>query len=132
MASPGSVLASGGSSIVQAMQGIVASFAKSTVMGQLYAGVALVELAAGLTGNLAFAGIFNLGLGLDSMTGLGLPFFVSTISLSLIFFASTKSALQHSKVSCCIKLTHAPQILFALTFGIPFFLPTRQEVTRSS
>ncbi len=67
------------------MQGIVASFAKSTVMGQLYAGVALVELAAGLIGNLAFAGIFNLGLELDSMAGLGLPFFVSTVSLPLLF-----------------------------------------------
>lgn len=71
------------------MQGIVSSFAKSKTMGQLYAGVALVELAAGLTGYLAFAGIFDLGLGLNSMTGLGLPFFFSTVSLPL-FSASAK------------------------------------------
>ena len=129
MASPGSVLASGGSSIVQAMQGIVASFVKSTVMGQLYAGVALVELAAGLTGNLAFAGIFNLGLGLDSMTGLGLPFFVSTVSLPLLF-ASAKLALQHSKVCCYIRLRHATQILFAFALGISFFIPTREKSIR--
>ena len=66
------------------MQGIVSSFAKSTTMGQLYAGVALVELAAGLTGYLAFAGLFDLGLGFNSITGLGLPFFVSTVSLPLL------------------------------------------------
>ena len=67
------------------MQGIVAAFAESSVTGQLYTGLALVELAAGLSGNLAFAGIFNLGLDLESVTGLGLPFFVSTVSLSLLF-----------------------------------------------
>jgi len=66
------------------MQGIVACFARPSITGQLYAGVAIVELAAGLTGNLAFAGLFNLGLDLESVTGLGLPYFVSTVSL---FFA---------------------------------------------
>jgi len=62
------------------MQGIVAAFAKSSVMGQLYAGVALVELAGGFIGTLAFAGIFNLGLNLKSDIGLGLPFLVSSVS----------------------------------------------------
>jgi hypothetical protein len=94
VASTGSVLASGGNGIVQAMQGIVAAFAKSSVTGQLYTGLALVELAAGLSGNLAFAGIFNLGLELEkSVTGLGLPFFVSTVSLSLLFFLLPRSLL---------------------------------------
>ena len=78
------------------MQGIVSSFAKTTTMGQLYAGVALVELAAGLTGHLAFAGIFDLGLELNSITGLGLPFFVSTVSL-LLLSASTKVGSTVSK-----------------------------------
>jgi hypothetical protein len=62
------------------MQGIVAHFADASVAGQLYAGVALVELTAGLSGGLAFAGLFNIGLGLDSVMGLGLPFFVSAVS----------------------------------------------------
>jgi hypothetical protein len=63
------------------MQGIIASFAEPTFMGQLYAGVALVELAAGLTGHLAFAALFNLALGLESLAGFGVPFFVSTVIL---------------------------------------------------
>lgn len=54
-------------------------------MGRLYAGVAL-----------AFAGIFDLGLGLSSMTGLGLPIFVSTVSLPILS-ASAKVGSTASK-----------------------------------
>lgn len=72
-------------------------------MGQLYAGVALVELAAALTGNLTFAAIFGLGLGLDSKIGLGLPFLVSTVSL-VIQFVSLLQALELSKACYAIKL----------------------------
>ncbi|KAK3196983.1 hypothetical protein GRF29_1536g187778 [Pseudopithomyces chartarum] len=89
----GAVVTTGGNGIVQAMQGIVASLARSSsVTGQLYAGVALAELTAALIGGLAFAGLFNLGMNSGSETGLGLPFIVSAM-------------------------------LFLITFGISFFIP---------
>lgn len=78
------------------MQGIVANFAHSFDVAQLYAGVALVELAAGLTGGLAFAGLFNLGLELRSVKGLGLPFFVSAVSLSLWPHKSRRASCAYS------------------------------------
>lgn len=67
------------------MQGIVTSFVKSMVIGQLYAGIALVELAAGLIRNL-------LDLELDSTIGLGLSFYVSIVNI-LLLFASANLAL---------------------------------------
>lgn len=90
----GAVVTTGGNGIVQAMQGIVASLARSSsVTGQLYAGVALAELTAALIGGLAFAGLFNLGMNSGSETGLGLPFIVSAVShilLNLPYFHSVR------------------------------------------
>ena len=66
------------------MQGIVAQFADASVTAQLYAGVALVELVAGLTAGPAFAALFNVGLGLDTRVGLGFPFFISAVRYQVV------------------------------------------------
>lgn len=75
----GSVLSSSGNGVVQAMQGVVASYGNTSIMGQLYAGVALVELMASLTGSLAFAKMFDLGLGMATPWGLGVPSYASAV-----------------------------------------------------
>lgn len=111
------------------MQGVIASFAKSTAMEQLYGGVALVELSEGLIENLAFAGIFNLGLELGSMTGLGLPFFVITVGLPLLL-PLLVDPIALKKNYFYIKLRHSAQIFFVLALGISFFMPTKERTMR--
>ena len=81
MKTSGSVLYSLGGGVPQVMQGIVASYTSVSIAGQIYAGIAMVELLAGLTGGLTFARIFEMGLNLASTWGLGLPFFVAAVSL---------------------------------------------------
>jgi len=92
----GSMIASGGSGIVQAMQGIVA-YANPSIMAQVYAGVALVELMGGLTGSFAFAGIFDISLGLTSRWGLGMPFYASAVG---VYFWTSLFCLELLSFSC--------------------------------
>lgn len=79
----GSVLLACGGGIPSAMQGMFATYAKSkgndTAMGQIYAGLAIAELAAGLFGSLAYAGLLNVGLKLGGW-GFGLPYYISAVS----------------------------------------------------
>ena len=136
----GSVIASGGSGIVQAMQRIVASYANASIMAQLYAGVALVELIGGLTGSLAFAGIFDIGLGLTlwwgrdraryspavaNCPGVGMPFYTSAVS----FFGPHCLALNRSHLAMSAPtrniLTNALQVLFILACLLSFALRTK-------
>lgn len=74
----GYVLTGGGYGIYQALQGLLASFTDKTYTGQIYASAALVELVARLTGAIAFAKFFDIGLGLPSW-GIGFPFFVASV-----------------------------------------------------
>ncbi|KAI1733385.1 major facilitator superfamily domain-containing protein [Xylaria scruposa] len=73
----GSLLGSTGNGIVQALQGLLAAFADRSSTGQLFAGAALIELLALFSGSLAFAGLFDVGLGTGSIWGMGLPFYIS-------------------------------------------------------
>ncbi|KAH7056001.1 major facilitator superfamily domain-containing protein [Macrophomina phaseolina] len=110
----GLVLGAGGNGITQTMRGLVAHFAvgveggdgcgegeggergstTGSRLGQLYAGIALLELVAVLTGEMAFAGLFGLGTrlarGADDAGGegegngwFGLPFYVAGVTFFL-------------------------------------------------
>lgn len=110
----GMVLGAAGNGITQTMRGLVAHFAvgvpgassggggddgeegeregTGTRMGQLYAGIALLELVAVLTGEVAFAALFGMGMRL-SRSGfgggwLGLPFYAAGVSTFEIFTLS--------------------------------------------
>ncbi|KAI1121237.1 major facilitator superfamily domain-containing protein [Nemania abortiva] len=76
----GSILGSAGNGIMQALQGLLATFADRSSTGQLFAGAALLELLAQFSGSLAFAKLFDVGLGTGSVWGIGLPFYVSGVS----------------------------------------------------
>lgn len=76
------MLSSAGSGITQALQGLLATFADNSSTAQLFAGAAFVDLLARLTGSLAFAKLFDLGLGTGSRWGIGLPFYVSGVNAS--------------------------------------------------
>lgn len=76
----GSVFESTGYGIGQALQGTLASFANPSSTGELFAGAALIELLAGLSGTFAFAGLFDLGLQSRFPRGVGLPYFVAAVS----------------------------------------------------
>ncbi|GME25708.1 MFS transporter [Neofusicoccum parvum] len=126
----GLVLGSAGNGITQTMRGLVAHFAvapreagggeadeeeeeggsgrgNGSRMGQLYAGIALLELAAVLTGNVAFAALFGLGTRLSS-TGsggagwgsgwLGLPFYAAGVTFFLGFLCAAKLPMTTSRV----------------------------------
>ncbi|KAI0109611.1 major facilitator superfamily domain-containing protein [Nemania sp. FL0031] len=82
----GSILGSTGNGIMQALQGLLATFADRSSTGQLFAGAALLELLAQFSGSLTFAKLFDVGLGTGSVWGMGLPFYVSGI-ISLISVA---------------------------------------------
>lgn len=121
----GLVLASVGNGITQTMRGLVAHFAQGrrpaggdgrggdnegerrregegagSRMGQLYAGIALLELIAVLTGEMAFAALFGLGTRLSSGDGeggggsgswwvkgwMGLPFYAAAVSSAISLF----------------------------------------------
>lgn len=124
----GLVLASVGNGITQTMRGLVAHFAQGrpvggdggdgggdnegerrregegtgSRMGQLYAGIALLELIAVLTGEMAFAALFGLGTRLSSGGGegedgsgswwvkgwMGLPFYAAAVSSAIPLFDS--------------------------------------------
>lgn len=123
----GLVLASVGNGITQTMRGLVAHFAQGrrpaggdggggggdnegerrregegtgSRMGQLYAGIALLELIAVLTGEMAFAALFGLGTKLSSgveggesgswwVKGwMGLPFYAAAVSSAISLFDS--------------------------------------------
>lgn len=120
----GLVLASVGNGITQTMRGLVAHFAQrrpvggdgdggdnegerrregegtGSRMGQLYAGIALLELIAVLTGEMAFAALFGLGTRLSSgveggesgswwVKGwMGLPFYAAAVSSAISLFDS--------------------------------------------
>ncbi|KAI0417171.1 major facilitator superfamily domain-containing protein [Xylaria grammica] len=73
----GSLLSSTGNGITQALQGLLAAFADRSSTGQLFAAAALLELLAQFSGSLAFAGLFDVGLGTGSIWGMGLPFYIS-------------------------------------------------------
>ena len=70
----------------QAMQGIVASFTDPTDFGQLYTGVAVIELISGLCGSYFFAALFSRVLKSPSKQLLGLPIELSAVSSNLISF----------------------------------------------
>lgn len=72
------MLTGGGYGIYQALQGLLAAFADKAYTGQVYASAALVELIARLTGAIAFAKFFDIGLGLPPW-GIGIPFLVASV-----------------------------------------------------
>ncbi|KAF6807775.1 major facilitator superfamily transporter [Colletotrichum sojae] len=84
-----SVFDSAGYGVSLSLHGILAAFADPASTGELFAGAALVELLAGLSGSFVFAGFFDLGLGLKIPRGIGLPYFVGAI---LYAFSTTHSA----------------------------------------
>ncbi|KAI8249973.1 hypothetical protein K4K53_013004 [Colletotrichum sp. SAR 10_77] len=84
-ASVGSVTGYG---IGQALQGTLASFANPSSTGELFAGAALIELLAGLSGTFAFAGLFDLGLQSRFPRGVGLPYFVAAILYAIAVIES--------------------------------------------
>ncbi|KAB2569628.1 hypothetical protein DBV05_g11698, partial [Lasiodiplodia theobromae] len=125
----GLVLASVGNGITQTMRGLVAHFAQrrpvgdggggdnegerrregegtGSKMGQLYAGIALLELIAVLTGEMAFAALFGLGTRLSSGGGegggsgswwvkgfMGLPFYAAAVIFFLGFVCAIRIPL---------------------------------------
>ncbi|KAF5489527.1 MFS efflux pump atnC [Colletotrichum siamense] len=84
----GSVFESTGYGIGQALQGTLASFANPSSTGELFAGAALIELLAGLSGTFAFAGLFDLGLQSRFPRGVGLPYFVAAILYAIAVIES--------------------------------------------
>uniref|UniRef100_L2G7W6 Major facilitator superfamily transporter n=1 Tax=Colletotrichum fructicola (strain Nara gc5) TaxID=1213859 RepID=L2G7W6_COLFN len=84
----GSVFESTGYGIGQALQGTLASFANPPSTGELFAGAALIELLAGLSGTFAFAGLFDLGLQSRFPRGVGLPYFVAAILYAIAVIES--------------------------------------------
>ncbi|KAL3303963.1 MFS transporter [Colletotrichum asianum] len=84
----GSVFESTGYGIGQALQGTLASFANLSSTGELFAGAALIELLAGLSGTFAFAGLFDLGLQSRFPRGVGLPYFVAAILYAIAVIES--------------------------------------------
>lgn len=74
---------SAGYGVSLSLHGILASFADPASTGELFAGAALVELLAGLSGSFAFAGFFDLGLGLKIPRGIGLPYLVGAVRVIL-------------------------------------------------
>ena len=64
------------------MQGLVASFASENYVAVIYSSIAMVELAGGMIGNVAFAALFDRGLHLggDAKWGLGIPYWTATVS----------------------------------------------------
>lgn len=76
----GTVISAFGNGIPQALQGFLATLVDQPTMGQFFAGAAFVELLAQLLGGVAFAGLFDFGLGLAGSSGIGLPFFASAVS----------------------------------------------------
>ncbi|KAI8305950.1 MFS efflux pump atnC [Colletotrichum sp. SAR11_240] len=85
---PSSVFESTGYGIGQALQGTLASFANPSSTGELFAGAALIELLAGLSGTFAFAGLFDLGLQSKFARGVGLPYFVAAILYAIAVIES--------------------------------------------
>ncbi|TDZ30315.1 MFS efflux pump atnC [Colletotrichum spinosum] len=87
----GAIFDSVGLAAFPALHSILATFADPNSTGELFAGAALVELLAGLSGSFAFAGFFDLGLRLSFPFAIGLPYFLAAalfgagtiISLSL-------------------------------------------------
>lgn len=101
----GSVFESTGYGIGQALQGTLASFANPSSTGELFAGAALIELLAGLSGTFAFAGLFDLGLQPRFLRGVGLPYFVAAVSYRMTNQAflqpiSDKPSLDTLRYSC--------------------------------
>ncbi|KAK2729456.1 major facilitator superfamily transporter [Colletotrichum kahawae] len=84
----GSVFESTGYGIGQALQGTLASFANPSSTGELFAGAALIELLAGLSGTFAFAGLFDLGLQSKFVRRVGLPYFVAAILYAIAVIES--------------------------------------------
>ncbi|KAF5512171.1 MFS efflux pump atnC [Colletotrichum aenigma] len=84
----GSVFESTGYGIGQALQGTLASFANPSSTGELFAGAALIELLAGLSGTFALAGLFDLGLQSKFVRGVGLPYFVAAILYAIAVIES--------------------------------------------
>ncbi|TDZ21198.1 MFS efflux pump atnC [Colletotrichum orbiculare MAFF 240422] len=88
---PRAIFDSVGLAAFPALHSILATFADPNSTGELFAGAALVELLAGLSGSFAFAGFFDLGLRLSFPFAIGLPYFLAAtlfgagtiISLSL-------------------------------------------------
>ena len=78
----GLVTSAAGQSVPQAMQGLVASFANNDYIAVLYSSIAMVELAGGMIGNVAFAALFDQGLHLGGKAkwGLGIPYWTATVS----------------------------------------------------
>ncbi|CAH0022778.1 unnamed protein product [Clonostachys rhizophaga] len=75
----GSLLGSAGNGVSQALKGLLATLADTSSTGQLFAGAAFLELLAQFAGSMTFAALFEVGLSLESLWGLGLPFFISGI-----------------------------------------------------
>ncbi|GAM89567.1 hypothetical protein ANO11243_076060 [Dothideomycetidae sp. 11243] len=104
----GSIFTSAGHGIMQTLQSILASTSRAQSTGQLFAGSALVELLAQFSGSLTFAKLFSIGLGLSSLWGMGLPFFVGAAIYAIagllwIALYSNQSAVtddQQTPVSC--------------------------------
>lgn len=86
----GSVLGSAGNGIIQALQGILASFSDGSSTGQLFAASALLELIAQLTGSFVFAKFFDIGLGIEAPWGVGTPFFASAVSRDILHLPRVK------------------------------------------
>ena len=87
------------------MQGLAASFTSRLNLGATYSTIAFLELAGGIVGGLAFAGLFELGshIGGEAGWGLGLPFWMSAVRTTCIpflyFFPEILGILIHKQLT---------------------------------
>jgi len=77
----GYILTGGGYGLYQAMQGLLASYGDKTHTGQVYATAALIDLVARMTGAIAYSNLFQWGWQLLPRWGVGLPFFIVSVSI---------------------------------------------------
>jgi len=75
------MLQAAGLAMYQTLQGLLASFADKTSAGQVYASAAIIELAGRLSGGIAFAKFWQIGLGIPYPWGIGFPYFIAAVSL---------------------------------------------------
>jgi len=84
----GTMLQAAGLAMYQTLQGLLASFADKTSAGQVYASATIIDLVGRLSGGIAFANFWQIGLGIPYSWGIGFPYFVAAVSSSLFPFMS--------------------------------------------
>ena len=81
LAFKGLIVLATGKNVTEAIQGVIGPFASRSGLGATYSTLALLQLAGGMIGTVAFAWVFELGSHLDGEErwGLGLPFWTSVV-----------------------------------------------------